>query len=112
MHRKTLDPVFNELFIVRGVLGTLIAGPLEVKVLDSDAISKDDPLGTLELDLSPLGAEGGDDSPNPNPNPNPNPKPNPKPNPEPNPSPSPSPSTYPCPTGQLPSPSPSPSPSP
>ena len=62
MHRKTLDPVFNELFIVRGVLGTLIAGPLEVKVLDSDAISKDDPLGALELDLSPLGAEGGDDS--------------------------------------------------
>ena len=62
VHRKTLDPVFNELFIVHGVLGTLIAGPLEVKVLDSDAISKDDPLGTLELDLSPLGAEGGDDS--------------------------------------------------
>ena len=47
---------------MRGVLGTLIAGPLAIKVLDSDAISKDDPLGALELDLAPLGAEGGDDS--------------------------------------------------
>lgn len=62
VHRKTLDPFFNELFIVRGVLGTLIAGPLEIKVLDSDAITKDDPLGFLDLDLAPLGAEGGDDS--------------------------------------------------
>ena len=81
VHRKTLDPVFNELFIVHGELSTLIAGPLEVKVLDSDAISKDDPLGTLELDLSPLGAEGGDDSPKPNPKPKPKPNPNPSPNP-------------------------------
>ena len=81
VHRKTLDPVFNELFIVHGVLSTLIAGPLEVKVLDSDAISKDDPLGTLELDLSPLGAEGGDDSPEPNPKPKPKTKPKPEPKP-------------------------------
>ena len=62
VHRKTLNPVFNEVFLVRGVLGALVAGPLVVKMLDSDTLSKDDPLGTLELELKSLGAEGGDDS--------------------------------------------------
>ena len=62
VHRKTLNPVFNEVFLVRGVLGALVSGPLAVKVLDSDALSKDDMLGTLELELESLGAEGGDDS--------------------------------------------------
>jgi len=57
VHRKTLNPMFNEAFVAHGVLGKLIAGPLVAKVLDSDALSTDDILGTLELSLSPLATE-------------------------------------------------------
>ena len=37
-----------------GVLASFLSGPLQAKVLDHDAISFDDSLGTLELSLEAL----------------------------------------------------------
>ena len=53
-HRGTLAPQFNETFVEEGVLGSFLSGPLQAKVLDHDAISFDDSLGTLELSLEAL----------------------------------------------------------
>ena len=53
-HRCTLSPQFNETFVEEGVLGSFLSGPLQVKVLDHDAVSFDDSLGTLELSLEAL----------------------------------------------------------
>ena len=53
-HRCTLAPQFDQTFVVEGVLGSFLSGPLHVKVLDYDAVSFDDSLGTLELSLQAL----------------------------------------------------------
>ena len=53
-HRGTLAPQFNETFVEEGVLASFLSGPLQAKVLDHDAISFDDSLGTLELSLEAL----------------------------------------------------------
>ena len=53
-HRGTLAPQFNETFVEEGVLGSFLSGPLQARVLDHDAVSFDDSLGTLELSLEAL----------------------------------------------------------
>ena len=52
--RGSLAPQFNETFVTEGLLGSFLSGPLQVKVLDYDAVSFDDTLGTLELSLEAL----------------------------------------------------------
>lgn len=56
---KCLAPEWHETYKVKGVLGELIHAPLLVKVMDRDWLAKDDPLGELVADLSPLAARGG-----------------------------------------------------
>ena len=52
--RKTLDPTYNQDFTWMAKKGTVLAKPLQVQVFDHDALSFDDKLGGLDVDLRPL----------------------------------------------------------
>ena len=53
--RKTLNPVWNEDFRLEISDDTLLQDePLELKVYDFDAITADDPVGSVAIDLNPL----------------------------------------------------------
>ncbi|KAJ3342122.1 hypothetical protein HDU93_003338 [Gonapodya sp. JEL0774] len=54
--RKTLSPIWNEDFRLEINNDSLLQdAPLEIRVLDFDAFSANDPIGSVNIDLNPLG---------------------------------------------------------
>ena len=52
VEKRTLNPTFNEMFEFEGVLGELVADPLQLIVFDRDMGFSDDKIGLAELCLS------------------------------------------------------------
>ena len=50
--RATLNPTWHETFTARGILGNLIATPLQLKVFDYDWGTSDDYLGQASIDIN------------------------------------------------------------
>ena len=52
--KKTIDPVWDQEFAWRGKQSMMLAQPLNIKVFDNDALSRDDKLGEAQVELNSL----------------------------------------------------------